>query len=264
MSSLRKSHRWLSLAALFAAACSSAPPPSAETAKAGDGDGDGIPDATDECVTEAEDGKAPLPQDGCKADPNDTDGDGVGKRDQCPTELENANGYKDDDGCPDALPTDTKDVVQIAKDELKCCAKVMFATGKATLSAASQPLLEHVAKTLQDNPAVELVEISGHADAAGTAAHNLDLTKKRAEAVAAALVTLGIDAKRLKAEGYGSYCPVAEGTDAESRELNRRVEFKIVRQGGKETGVELGCGASQAKGLGTKGTAKPTDTGPST
>ncbi|NRA34015.1 MAG: OmpA family protein, partial [Polyangiaceae bacterium] len=46
-----------------------APPPPADT------DGDGIPDDTDACVTEAEDGNAPDPKDGC---PNkDLDGDGI-------------------------------------------------------------------------------------------------------------------------------------------------------------------------------------------
>jgi hypothetical protein len=49
--------------------------------------------------------------------------------------------------------------------------------------------------------------------------------------------------------GYGRYCPVDEGDSEEAREKNRRVEFKILKMDGKETGVATGCEAAAAKGI---------------
>src|SRR5678815_5332999 len=74
------------------------------------------------------------------------------------------DGNQDDDGCPDTLPVETKDVVTVTKEELKCCAKILFPTGKSTIDAASQPVLEHIAKTLKDNPKIDILEVAGHAD----------------------------------------------------------------------------------------------------
>jgi len=266
---MHRPHRVSLLLALSAIALAAACSGGAQTvAKAGassvpDVDEDGIPDDVDECVTEKEDGKAPKPQDGCKADPNDQDGDGLGASDKCPSQPETVNGYLDEDGCPDELPKETKEVVTIVKDELKCCAKILFATGQAAIEPASTPVLEHLAKTFKDTPSLELVEVSGHADSRGNPEQNLALTRQRAEAVALALERLGVDRKRLRAVGYGSYCPAAQGDTPEAREINRRVDFKIVRQGGAETGAELGCAAARAKGIGApqasppKGTASP-------
>jgi outer membrane protein OmpA-like peptidoglycan-associated protein len=237
----------------LAAGCSSGAQVAAKPQVAGvpDVDHDGIPDDVDECVTEKEDGKQPKPEDGCKADPTDEDGDGLGLSDKCPTKPETVNGFEDDDGCPDELPKETKAVVTVTKDELKCCAKILFATGKATIEEASAPLIDHVAKTLQDNPAIDLLEVSGHADRLGSPERNLSLTRQRADAVVEALAKLGIDRKRLQAAGYGSYCPMVAGDTPEARERNRRVEFKIIRSNGTDTGVELGCAAARAKGIGS-------------
>jgi OmpA-OmpF porin, OOP family len=220
-----------------------------------DVDEDAIPDDVDECVTEKEDGKSPNPKDGCKADPNDQDNDGLGISDKCPAQPETVNGYQDEDGCPDDLPKETHVVVTITQDELKCCAKVLFATGKASIQEASAPLVDHVAKTLKDNPTIELLEVSGHADRLGREDQNLTLTRQRADAVVEALARHGIERKRLRGAGYGSYCPLVEGDTPDARERNRRVEFKIIRRDGTDTGVELGCAASKAKGVGAGGDA---------
>jgi OmpA-OmpF porin, OOP family len=251
-------------AVALAAACSGGAQAVAKTEPAGvpDVDADGIPDDVDECVTEKEDGKLPKPKDGCKANPSDPDGDGLVASDKCPAQPETVNGYEDQDGCPDELPTETSVVVTVTKDELKCCAKVLFATGKTTIEAASTPLLEHLTKTFKDNPSIELVEVSGHADSQGNPQQNLTLTRQRAEAVVEALGKLGVDRKRLRAVGYGSYCPAVQGDTPETREINRRVEFKIVRKDGAETGAELGCAAAKAKGIGAPQASPPKGAAP--
>ena len=72
--------------------------------------------------------------------------------------------------------------------------------------------------------------IQGHTDAIGSDAANQRLSEKRAYAVVNFLVQYGgIDAKRLQAKGYGESQPVASNETDEGRQLNRRVDFVILK-----------------------------------
>jgi OmpA-OmpF porin, OOP family len=230
-----------------------APPP--------DADGDGFPDdGTDECITEKEDGLPPSPKDGCKT--NDLDNDGVpGVADKCPTEPETKNGFKDEDGCPDEVPR-----VVVTKTEVKITEKILFASGKSDIDPKSEGLLKDIAAVLKEHPEVDFMEVAGHADKVGSDPLNVKLTKKRAEAVVAALVKLGTDKLRMRAEGYGRYCPLADGDSEEAREKNRRVEFRIMRLEGKDTGIALGGAEAQQKGIKPAGipATAPKTTAPAT
>jgi outer membrane protein OmpA-like peptidoglycan-associated protein len=74
------------------------------------------------------------------------------------------------------------------------------------------------------------VEISGHTDNIGTTAYNKFLSRKRAEAVKDFLTKKGIDARRVKAVGYGESRPLASNDDEkDGREVNRRVEFLVIQ-----------------------------------
>ena len=235
-------------------ACGGSPAQTNTAAGPKDVDADGIVDVEDECVTEKEDGLAPRPKDGCKTDPNDQDDDGIAQKDKCPREAETRNGYQDLDGCPDELPAD---VVEVTTQELRCDAQILFARGKAVIEPASAPLLETIAAALKQNPAIELLEIAGHADATGDPMTNIDITRRRADAVLAALAERGIEKQRMRAAGYGSYCPLVPGKDDEANEKNRRVELKIVTQSGKPTGVSLGCAAAESEGIRPAPTSVP-------
>jgi outer membrane protein OmpA-like peptidoglycan-associated protein len=74
------------------------------------------------------------------------------------------------------------------------------------------------------------VEISGHTDAYGKWDYNKQLSQRRAEAVKDYLTKKGIDARRIKAVGYGESKPLVSNDDEdEGREINRRVEFKVLQ-----------------------------------
>jgi OOP family OmpA-OmpF porin len=70
-----------------------------------------------------------------------------------------------------------------------------------------------------------------------------------AKSVVDALIKRKIDKSRLRAMGFGEYCPLDSSSNDAAWEKNRRVEFKIVRTKEGPTGVELGCEAAKSKGV---------------
>ncbi|MBX2965638.1 MAG: PD40 domain-containing protein [Cyclobacteriaceae bacterium] len=105
---------------------------------------------------------------------------------------------------------------------------IYFDFDKATFKQESYNELNKLERMMLQNPAMQ-VEIAGHTDNIGTAAYNLTLSKRRAEAVKDFLTKKGIDARKITAVGYGKTKPLASNDDEEDgRELNRRVEFKVV------------------------------------
>jgi OmpA-OmpF porin, OOP family len=104
---------------------------------------------------------------------------------------------------------------------------IFFDFNKYTLKEKSRTELEKVTKFLKDNPTVR-VEIGGHTDNVGTIVYNQQLSEKRAQAVNEFLKQNGIDPKRLIAKGYGQEKPVADNSTEDGRQLNRRIEFKLI------------------------------------
>ena len=85
--------------------------------------------------------------------------------------------------------------------------------------------MRQIASYMQANAAVKL-RIVGHTDNVGAPASNLDLSKRRAAAVARALATqLGVAADRFETDGKGDTQGVASNAKPEGRAMNRRVEF---------------------------------------
>ena len=97
------------------------------------------------------------------------------------------------------------------------------------LRADAKPAIDELLQALKVNPAWH-VSIEGHTDATGGAAHNLDLSQRRAAAVKATLVAAGIPADRMSTTGLGQTKPVASNDTGIGRAQNRRVE--IVRRSG--------------------------------
>jgi len=101
---------------------------------------------------------------------------------------------------------------------------IHFETGKAAIQPDSEETLKQVAALLQQNPDLKL-RVEGHTDNQGSAAANQALSEKRAQAVVAWLVAHGLDAARLKAQGFGQTKPVADNATEDGRAKNRRVEL---------------------------------------
>ena len=89
-----------------------------------------------------------------------------------------------------------------------------------------QPILDGVANTLQAQPGVN-ISVDGYTDNRGDAKRNVDLSQRRAKSVVDYLVSKGIDAKRLSAQGHGADSPIDSNKTAAGRANNRRVELNV-------------------------------------
>ena len=69
---------------------------------------------------------------------------------------------------------------------------------------------------------------------------------QRSASVMSALITRGVAKERLRAMGYGEYCPLDPGHNEKAWEKNRRVEFKIIETEEGPTGVDVACPAGKA------------------
>jgi len=102
---------------------------------------------------------------------------------------------------------------------------IYFDTGKADLKPESDAALKEIGTLLQQNANLKLYVV-GHTDNQGTLPMNMDLSKRRADSVVAALTAkYGVAAARLQAFGSGPYAPVASNDNEEGRARNRRVEL---------------------------------------
>lgn len=111
---------------------------------------------------------------------------------------------------------------------------VLFASDKSELLPSAQQRLDDVAKALlEGNPDAQIV-VEGHTDSRGGESYNLDLSARRAEAVRSYLVSRGVPAARIRAQGLGLSRPVADNKSAEGRANNRRVEI-VVQPGANPT-----------------------------
>ncbi len=226
------------------------PPSPGDGCPSDDRDGDGVGDSRDKCPDKREDNILPDPSDGCPSP--DADQDGVADTtDRCPQQRETYNGYRDDDGCPDEVPSGGAIVFDDASSTIYVppSRKIEFDVGSAELAPSAQQTVADVAKVLKEHPEISRLEIEGHASRQGDERYNVDLTERRARAVAAALQRQGVPGSRLVAVGYGEYCPAVETADEVDEPQNRRVILKTVVVNGVWQSVQRGCWTAKVKGI---------------
>jgi OmpA-OmpF porin, OOP family len=102
---------------------------------------------------------------------------------------------------------------------------IYFDTDKAAIKPQSRPTLDEIAKLLQAQPQLNVV-IVGHTDSQGAYEYNMELSRRRAEAISAELVNSYRIAKtRLRTAGVGFLAPIGSNSTDDGRALNRRVEL---------------------------------------
>jgi outer membrane protein OmpA-like peptidoglycan-associated protein len=217
-------------AALLAAACGPAAAPAADTTPppqrapadptadpAGDPDNDGVLNANDACPCAAEDADGFADDDGCPDYDNDDDGvhDAC---DLCPFLPETYSAEADPDGCPDHSH------VEIPVASLSIPTVIPFRARSAAIAPPDRALVREVAELLLGTPDAR-VGVHGHADRGEPRAQAL--SERRAQAVRDALVRQGVPAERLSVHGHGSAEPQEPGRAPAAQRANRRVQFEV-------------------------------------
>lgn len=120
------------------------------------------------------------------------------------------------------------DVVEMPDGSLKVNipSNVSFDTDKTDLKPALLPVLDSVARSLNQHPELR-AKVVGHTDSTGALAHNQTLSVNRARSVTDYLSRRGVAATRLSVEGRGPSDPIGDNATAEGRALNRRVEVYL-------------------------------------
>lgn len=166
----------------------------------------------------------------CYAQDGDEDADGVhDRRDTCPATP--ANTPVNPNGCaikvyPDAsvqeVGAEPKDEIIVLSD------KVLFGFDSAVLTPQANDLLAEISNRLTAGAVISVL-VKGHTDSVGSDAYNDKLSQRRADSVAAFLVSQGVAADKIKAQGLGESQPVADNATDAGRALNRRVEIIVDR-----------------------------------
>lgn len=109
---------------------------------------------------------------------------------------------------------------------------ILFNSGSVRVKRSYNPTLESIANVLKGNPSIRLI-IEGHTDDVPVKAgvgysDNWDVSLARSKAVVKKLIRLGVPQNQLLPTGRGEYVPVAADNSAESRKMNRRVDFIVM------------------------------------
>ena len=104
---------------------------------------------------------------------------------------------------------------------------IQFANNKFFIDAANQRIIDQIAVILGQCQSANFI-IAGHTDSDASDGYNLVLSQNRVDTVLDALVERGVQADRLRAQGFGESRPIATNATEEGQALNRRVEFILV------------------------------------
>jgi len=140
-------------------------------------------------------------------------------------------------GCNNFIKKEEK-VVEEDKDELITAStnmnesirlkNILFQLGESELMPESFAELNRLVKQLKKYPQVEIL-LEGHTDITGDAVENIKLSLERVNSCKKYLVNKGVEGRRIQTRGLGSAKPLKRTGSEKEREINRRVEFKVIK-----------------------------------
>jgi len=203
-----------------------------------DSDNDGVTDAHDKCpTTEA---NAKVNAIGCKIEQDDDHDSIINANDKCPAtrvgatvdamgcELDN-----DKDGVVDSLDKCPTTQAGVSVDATGCEVLdapadlgIVFDTNSAKINDSEVVKFDKYVVYLKNVSTANII-LEAHTDSVGNEAYNLQLSQRRAQSAKAQLISMGIDAKRITATGYGETKPLVANDSAVNMSKNRRVTARI-------------------------------------
>jgi OmpA-OmpF porin, OOP family len=197
------------------------PDPKTNGCPRGDRDRDTVYDDEDACPDRPGVRTTDPKTNGCPR--ADRDRDGVfDSEDACPDVPGVRTIDPKTNGCPPA-----SDSVRVEQDRILFDDVILYDLDSPRVKHASFGIIKKLAEFINATPEILEVSIEGHADATGTAEHNLRLSRERAENVKRLLVQFGVDGGRITAEAFGRSRLKVQTQRAEAQ--NRRVELWITR-----------------------------------
>jgi outer membrane protein OmpA-like peptidoglycan-associated protein len=118
--------------------------------------------------------------------------------------------------------------VNTAKDETIRLKNVIFKLGESDLLPESYSELDKLVRQLKKYQTVEIL-LEGHTDITGDYDENIKLSLDRVNSCKKYLINKGIESRRIQTRGLGSSKPLTRSGNEKEREINRRVEFKVIR-----------------------------------
>lgn len=115
-------------------------------------------------------------------------------------------------------------------DQIVRLNNIFFKGRTAEIQPESYPELNRFYEFMKVNKKL-IIELHGHTDNKGDPAENQTISENRAKAVADYLISKGIKAERIMVKGFGQSFPIAFNNDSEGREMNKRIEFKVISTG---------------------------------
>jgi outer membrane protein OmpA-like peptidoglycan-associated protein len=203
------------------------PDPARRGCPDGDADSDTVLNAQDQC-RDVPQGERPDPaRPGCPI--ADRDNDSVpDATDHCPDQPGSPSPDPNRNGCPG--------LVRVQNGMIQILAPVYFATNRDTILRRSFPVLDAVVDAIRASPEIRRVSVEGHTDDVGNDERNQNLSQRRAWSVVEYIHAHGVEASRLRAQGFGETRPLRPVDGLRGRALrdaraqNRRVEFRIVAE----------------------------------
>ena len=203
-----------------------------------DSDNDGVTDAHDKCpTTEA---NAKVNAIGCKIEQDDDHDSIINANDKCPAtrvgatvdamgcELDN-----DKDGVVDSLDKCPTTQAGVSVDATGCEVLdapadlgIVFDTNSAKINDSEVVKFDKYVVYLKNVSTANII-LEAHTDSVGNEAYNLQLSQRRAQSAKAQLISMGIDAQRITATGYGETKPLVANDSAVNMSKNRRVTARI-------------------------------------
>ena len=203
-----------------------------------DSDNDGVIDSIDVCPTTPANTKVNAI--GCEIEKDDDHDSIINKNDKCPTTKVGAtvDAYgceldSDKDGIVDSLDKCPTTLAGVTVDSKGCEVLdvpadlgIVFDTNSANINDSEVVKFDKYVKYLKNIPTANII-LEAHTDSVGNEAYNLQLSQRRAQSAKAQLISMGIEAQRISATGYGETQPLVSNDSAANMAKNRRVTARI-------------------------------------